>query len=203
VPIKKSTSRRFLSKPGPQHTEPENLFLHARSFHIAAKRLAAAFSPEPEPFGDSAAFPVLFMYRHAIELHLKAFVLGEGGNFIAVKPDELSLYKTHSLPWLAQFVCGIITAVGWEHEFKCEGVESFADFKAVVETVNSVDPGSYTFYCPVDSRSVDSIRDFGRRMDGLIELLAATADGLAAEWDLRADGVDVDGHNGGFEPTIQ
>jgi hypothetical protein len=186
-----------------QHVPPEDLFLHARSFHIAAKRLAAAFSTEPEPFGDSAAFPVLFMYRHAVELHMKTLVLGAGSNFIAVKPDELSVYKTHSLSWLAQFVCQIITAVGWEDEFKCQGVENLADFKALIETINSVDPGSYTYRCPVDPRSEASLREFGRRMDALVELLSSTADALAAEWDVRSEGVDIDGNDGGFTPTIQ
>jgi len=47
------------------------------------------------------ASPIVFMYRHAVELHLKALVLGDGGNFLATKPDTLSIYKTHSVPWLA------------------------------------------------------------------------------------------------------
>jgi len=32
--------------------------------------------------------PVVFTYRHALELLLKAIVLGEGGNFLATKPDR-------------------------------------------------------------------------------------------------------------------
>jgi len=47
------------------------------------------------------------MYRHALVLHLKALVLGEGGNFLATRPDALSAHKTHSVSWLAQFVCQI------------------------------------------------------------------------------------------------
>jgi len=69
------------------------------------------------------------MYRHALVLHLKALVLGEGGNFLATRPDALSAHKTHSVSWLAQFVCQIITGLKWEMEFKCEGVEDLADFK--------------------------------------------------------------------------
>lgn len=42
-------------------------------------------------------------------------------------------------------------------------------------------------------------------MDALIELLAATADGLVAEWDLRSDATvdDEEAGGGGFGPTIQ
>jgi hypothetical protein len=36
------------------------------------------------------------------------------------------------------------------------------------------------------------------KLDALVDLLAATADGLAAEWDLRMEAVDEIG----FKPTI-
>jgi hypothetical protein len=36
-----------------------------------------------------------------------------------------------------------------------------------------------------------------------LELLDATADALAAEWDLRSGTVEVEGNGVGFEPTIQ
>ena len=63
-------------------------------------------------------------------------MLGGGGNFLETKPDMLSIRKTHSLPWLAQFISQIITAVKWEPEFKCEGLESLAHFKAVIDNLN-------------------------------------------------------------------
>ena len=117
-------------------------------------------------------------------------VLGEGGNVLSARPDALSVHKTHSMPWLAQFVSQIIMALKWEHEFKCDGIENVADFKAVMESINAADPGAYVFRDPTrhagqDSATVDhvsAVREFARRMDALIELLAATADGLAAEW---------------------
>src|ERR1035441_4353260 len=105
------------------------------------------------------------MYRHAVELHLKALVLGEGGNFLGTKPDALSVQKTHSVSWLAQFVSQIVTILKWEQEFKCEAIETLADFKAVIEELNAVDPGSYSFRCPVDPQSKSSVMDFARRMD--------------------------------------
>jgi hypothetical protein len=188
-----------------QHVLAEDLFLYARSFHEAAKTLAASFRPDPDALAPSAACPVVFMYRHAVELHLKAIVLGEGGNFLPTKPDPISVSKSHSVSWLAQFACQIVTALKWEPEFKCEGIETLADFKAVVEEINSVDPGSYSFRCPVDPQSASSIHEFARKMDALIDLLAATADALAAEWDLRLEGPGIDaGWTGGdFGPMVQ
>jgi hypothetical protein len=205
-----------VSDPRPQNAAlnwpnipSRDIFLHAQSFHKAAKALAA-FQLDASPLADFDVSPVVFMYRHAVELHLKAIVLGDGGNFLATKPDALSVHKTHSVSWLAQFVCQIIAAVKWEKEFKCEGVETLADFKAVVEEVNSVDPGSYVFRLPVKGQDAVpgggklTIREFARRMDALLELLDSTGDALAAEWDLRSEApTEVNGNGGGFEPTIQ
>ena len=100
-----------------------------------------------------------------------------------------------------------------ENEFKCEGIETLAEFKAVIEELNAVDPGSYVFRLLVSTERQDAIpgqvkltiRDFARRMDALLELLDSTADALAAEWDLRSEGseIETDLNGGGFEPTIQ
>ena len=103
-----------------------------------------------------------------------------------------------------------MTVLSWEKDFKCEGVENLADFKAVIEDVNSVDPGPYAFRYPVYTEGQGSVpgyftfnvREFARRMDALVELLASTADALAATWDSRGDQAgDVVGD--GFQPTIQ
>ncbi len=167
--------------------------------------LAESFRPDGNALGDCDAFPVVFMYRHAIELRLKSIVLGEGGNFLATKPDPISVSKSHSVSWLAQFVCQIVTALKWEQEFKCEGVETLADFKAIIEEINSVDPGSYSLRCPVDLKSKSSVMEFARRIDAVVSLLESTGDALAAEWDLRLDGSGLgSGWDGGeFGPIIQ
>jgi hypothetical protein len=62
---------------------------------------------------------------------LKALV-GEGGNFLPSSVDPITLYKTHSLRWLAQIVCRIIRAVNWENEFKCKDLASLSDFSALI-----------------------------------------------------------------------
>ena len=179
-----------------------DLFLYARSFHQAAKSLAASF--RPDPLVDFDACPVVFMYRHALELQMKALVLGDGGNFLATKPDALSVHKTHSVSWLAQFVVQIVTALKWEKGLKSDGVENVADFKAVIEELNAVDPGSYAFRHPIGQR-YSGVQEFAGKMDALVELLDSIADALAAEWDMRSGGaaIDDDWNGSGSEPTIQ
>ncbi len=193
-----------------RNVPPQDLFLYARSFHTAAKTLAETPESDSGSSTGLAAWPVIFMYRHALELHLKAIVLGEGGHFLATKPDPLTIHKTHSVSWLAQFVAQIVTALQWEPEFKCAGVENLDDFKATVEEVNSVDPGSYVFRLPFSAQGQDAaprsvkltIREFARRMDALLELLDATADALSAEWDRRSGVLDVEWGDGSVGPTI-
>ena len=214
-----SASRLSVADPVPhkavlnrRNIPEQDLWLYARSFHTAAKKLAGSLQLDASPLADFDVSPVVFIYRHAVELHLKALVLGDGGNFLATKPDVLSVHKTHSVSWLAQFVVQIIAAVEWEKEFRCEGIGNLADFKAVIEELGAVDPGSYVFRLPVSAEGQDSvpghvkptIRDFTRGMDALLKLLDSTADALAAEWDLRSEGpTDANGNGGGFEPTIQ
>ena len=190
-----------------------DLFLYAQSFHKTAKALAASFQSDASPSSESDVSPVVFIYRHALELHLKALVLSEGGNFLATTPDRLSIHRTHSVSWLAQLVCQIITALKWEEEFRCDGIDNLADFKAVVEELNSVDPGSYVFRLPVSAEGQDApsrsgkptIGEFAGRIDALLGLLDSTADALAATWDTREEAARIEAawNDCGFEPPIQ
>lgn len=103
----------------PEH----DYLLLAASYHTAAKKLAQSLDLTPCPIPEFDLSPLLSAYRRAVELHLKVIVLGEGANFLAMKPDELSVHKTRSLSWLAQFVMQIVTTLRWEEEFKTQGIK--------------------------------------------------------------------------------
>jgi hypothetical protein len=170
---------------------PEKDFhLYARSFHEAAKRLAGTLDSNSVTTFDVC--PVLSAYRKAVELSLKVIVLGEGRKFLPTKPDLMAIHKTRSVSWLAQFVRQIIIALKWEEIFKCEELGGLADFKAVIEEVNDIDPEFYTFRCPADPTAsaawnhATTVRAFIRRLDAVIDLLDNTADALASESDLRS-----------------
>jgi len=99
--------RRFELERLPQrrrNISVDDLVRFARSFHKAAKALAGSLLVGGNPASDVDFSPVVYLYRHALELHLKAIVLGGGGNFLEPTPDRLTIYKTHSVSWLAQFV---------------------------------------------------------------------------------------------------
>src|SRR5664279_3262345 len=115
--------------------------LYARSLHNAAKTLIATLNLEPNSKTAWDACPVVLMYRQSVELHLKALV-GEGSNFLPSPTDPITLYKTHSLRWLAQIVCQIIKALRWEGEFKSEDIATLAEFSAVIGELEALDPVS-------------------------------------------------------------
>jgi hypothetical protein len=183
--------------------------LYARSLHKAAKTLVETLDLEPNPKTAWDACPVILLYRQALELQLKALV-GEGGNFLPSPTDSITLYKTHSLRWLVQIVCEIVKTVRWENEFKCEGVASLADFSALVNELEALDPVS----CAVQSgtRGRDgsvphqlqppNVVRFAGKLDALLKLLDVTADALAATSD-QVSGEEKFHTGDNIKPTIQ
>ena len=153
--------------------------------------------------------PIIWLYRQALELHLKALV-GEGTNFLKSKTDPISLYCTHSLRWLAQIVCQVIKALGWESDFTCEGVSNLTEFSSLVNEIESLDAVSCAVHFAGAREQGSAAKtfqkinaaEFATRLDSLLELLDVTADALAATWDRQA--AAVDGRvSGDFGPTIQ
>lgn len=135
---------------------------------------------------------------------MKALV-DEGSNALKERTDPLTLYKTHSLRWLAQIVCQIVKAIRWESEFKCEGVSNLADFSALVSELEASDPVALAVrpgnrradgWVPNQLQSPNVVR-FAERLDSLLGLLATTSDGLAATRDLMEEGTQV-----GLKPTV-
>jgi hypothetical protein len=185
---------------------------YARSLRKAAQIIIYTLNLERNPGTAWYACPVVLLYREAIELHLKMLV-GDGSNFLPSPTDHITLYKTHSLRWLAQIVCQIIRAVRWETDFKCEGVSSLAEFSALVNEVEKMNPVSSAVLS--SSRNRDgSVPDqlqppnvfrLAAKLDALLELLDSTADALAAEWDMREEAMAGEEFGGGddFGPTIQ
>ena len=95
----------------------------------------------------------------------------------------------------------------WENEFKCEGISSLANFSALVNELEELDPVAVAVQSKHRGRPGDvpsslqksKVLQLAPRLDALLDLLAATADGLAATWDLMT----ADGTEAGFKPTVQ
>ena len=181
---------------------------YAQSLRKAAKTLVGNLNADRSAGTEWDSAPVVLLYRQALEIHLKMLV-GEGRNFLEKPTDPISLSTTHSLRWLAQIACQIIRKVGWESEFRCDGVSSLADFSTLVNEVESFDPVARAMRSASAPNSVSEfyrnldIFQFVMKLDGLLELLDSTADGLAATWDMRDEANAGEFDDGGFTPTIQ
>ena len=169
--------------------------LYTRSLQRAASTVVAKLAVDEKVRNDWDVGPIILLYRQALELRLKA-VVGEGSNFLKSPTDPISLYQTHSLRWLAQIVSQIIKKVGWETDFTCEGVPDLKEFGALVSKIESLDPVTRAVHAGTRDRrgllhlyAAFDVVQFAKQMDGLLDLLNATADALAATWDLQMDAV--------------
>jgi hypothetical protein len=183
--------------------------LYAGSLHRAAKTLIQTLDLQPNPKTAWDACPVILLYRQSVELHLKALV-DEGCSCLLSPTDPISLYKTHSLRWLAQIVCQIIKTIQWENEFKSEGIGRLSDFSALVSELEALDPVSRTVHSdssrsdgsvPYELQPPNVVR-LAKRLDGLLHLLDATTDALAATGK-QLSGEEPFHAGGSFKPTIQ
>jgi hypothetical protein len=172
---------------------------YIRSLRRAARALIATLNTTPSPKTAWDACPILLLYRQAVELQLK-MVVGDGNNFLASPVDHITLEKTHSLRWLAQLVCQVIKTVGWDNEFRCEGISDLSKFSALVNELEAVDPVSCSTNLAQqkhDGSAPDKLLPprvvrLPTRLDALLDLLDSMSDGLAATWDLQQDGVTED-----------
>jgi len=181
------------------------IYFYAKSLQKAAKALVKELGLDGKAGNDWDVCPIISLYRQALELHMKA-VVSEGGNFLASPTDHITLYKTHSLRWLAQIVCQIIKRVGWGSEFSCEGLSTVAEFNSLVNQLEALEPVSCAVHADKRGRSGaipaqlhrSEVAELFPKLDALVDLLAATADALAAMWDQRGEAET----NIVFNPTI-
>ena len=103
------------------HGTPEEEFtFFAEAFHLTARDAVATLRADPHfglygsPHKDFRAYPVVFLYRHALELYLKAVILA-GGPMLSVRGDGTvpRLRATHSLNALRQDVELVFKAFEW------------------------------------------------------------------------------------------
>jgi len=131
-----------------------DLHSYAEGYHSAAKALAKRMrrSVRPRHFDG---LPVLFLYRHALELYLKAvihrgnqFIAAQGGN--AVKYDDL--LKQHRLGELLPPFKAVIEGLDWLNGFSARGVRGFQACQKLICQIDRVDPESYSFRYPTDTK---------------------------------------------------
>jgi len=175
---------------------PVNKFAQvADSYRGAASVLWKNF--EADKRSDYDAYPLVFMYRHALELYLKAVLIL--GNQLAVTTDNEELhtenvFKDHSLTKHLPVVKRIFAEAGWEEDYPLMGLEDPV-FEDVLKEFDELDKGSYTFRYTVNKDGTANIEEnfafsvpnFVAIMDRILNNLSGACYGLEEMSDQAAE----------------
>ena len=161
---------------------------YASAFHEAGQALFERMF-DKGGYNDLEGCPIIFLYRHSLELYLKAIVL-HGDAIFKIQGNTLISNRTflqkHSLLPFLPLVKQTFDSVGWTWDLDVEGLQTFDEVEAQLRDFESVDLGSYTFRYPVDTKGNPSVPHhfmvhmptFCKRMDALLKALEAAVMGL-------------------------
>jgi hypothetical protein len=165
---------------------------YAQAFLEAARILMRSLR-QRRGFSNVATAPVLFSYRHAIELFLKAIIVGAERPLSATADEDQQFFKKlggHELSPLLPRVRSIFDAAGWEWWWPDnQYVERFDDVANLLKYIETVDPRSFSFRYPIDKRGRRSIAtDIEIPFEVLVVALDALAEALhVSEFGLSAE----------------
>lgn len=163
---------------------------YAYSFQNAAHGLVERLRQQNGSYRDPDACPIVFLYRQAIELYLKAILVwGEG--ILRLQAQESfdfdKVVGTHKLAALMPLVKRVFDACGW---VKPQGGEpkygTYAEIETAILEIDEVDPLSYAFRYPINKKGKSALPDgfhfnviaFGDEMDELLKMLDGAATGV-------------------------
>ena len=149
------------------HKNPEGEFGYfAEAFHLVAKDAVSALRQNPH-FGlhgsmleDFRTYPVVFLYRHALELYMKAVIL-VGAPMLRIKGmtgvDRKRILTTHSLDVLRRNLEQVFKAYEWGWDMDIPHFRSLEDFQQTVAELHAIDARSHAFRYPIDTKGSASL----------------------------------------------
>lgn len=157
----------------------QELGYYAQAYLEAARTLLRSLRRRGG-FSKIVAAPILFMYRHAIELYLKSIVIVGNRSLTASPADDEKLFKSlegHKLLPLLPRVEAVFNLVGWEWRWPLNPlVETKADVERLLAHLEDIDP---TLRYPVDKRGRRSIAtDVWFNLESVVAALDALAEAL-------------------------
>ena len=159
----------------------------AKGYALAANRLAASLL-EAQRFPDYEAYPVVFLYRHALELSLKHIIYAGVELAAFRRMDEVNeqLKNNHDLVSLSQTAGKVLALLFPNDEMLGRLKETVA---ALCKDWSEIDPGSYAYRYPIDTKGrastkkhqVVNLRTLSNRMADVLEDLDTVHFGLDME----------------------
>ena len=123
----------------------------ATGYKNAALELVASLE-RAHGYPDHRGYPILFLFRHSLELYLKALTYRAAQLYMLETELDMALprlWKEHSLPRLLETVRPILAALD------PNGVRGYRrvpeEVAEVIDAIDRLDPASYAFRYPVTS----------------------------------------------------
>lgn len=127
---------------------------YAHAYHEAANRLLERLQQE-NGYSDLDACPIVFLYRHSVELYLKAIILW-GCGLVALQSGEHidtdALFRTHSLAVLLKPTKRVFKEAGWLNLPKGKPFATFEGIEDAILILEQIDPQSFAFRYPIDPK---------------------------------------------------
>jgi hypothetical protein len=165
----------------------QELAVIGTAYHEAGQSLVAVFNKK-RGYSDVEAYPIVFLYRHSLELLFKA-IITIGNDLAHLLEDPTCTtddpYRDHSLAKHLPKIKQIFEAVGWADAFEQAGFTK-TGFENVVKEFDGLDPGSFTFRYPMkkdgsaalEKSFIFSVREFADVLDPILRTLAGGCSGL-------------------------
>jgi hypothetical protein len=204
------------------HDTPEGEFTYfAEAYHTVAKKTVDDLKKDPRfglygsPLDDFLAYPVVFLYRHALELYMKAIILIAAPMLEIKKIAEVNrdkLLQNHSLDSLRQKLEQVFKAYRWDWDLKTKHFRTIEDFRITISELHTVDKGSDAFRYPLDTKGNASLSthfrfnlfEFCDVLDSLFPLLEGVALGAHEElqqtYEAMAEAREYELDNADHEP---
>ena len=160
--------------------------IFAKGYTLAANRLAASLLEAPR-FSDYEAYPVVFLYRHALELSLKHIIGGvELAEFQRMDDINKKLENHHDLVDLSRTAGKVLSLLFPNDELLGHLNTTVV---AICRDWSQIDPCSYVYRYPIDKRGrhstkknqVVNLRALATRMAPVLEDLDTVHFGLHIE----------------------
>ena len=132
----------------------DELSIYALGYHIAGKTLVEKLESN-RGYGDYEAYPIFFLYRHSLELYLKAIVYRGARLLGMISNDTIDTNKLltkHGLSMWLPAIKAIFKRLEWEKDFGIPSIRKFEDFANLVNGIEKIDPLSYNFRYPVNTK---------------------------------------------------
>lgn len=174
----------------------------AKGYISAADHLAKSLLQRPR-FSDYEAYPVVFLYRHALELSLKHIIYrcAELGALREVDSIQSELHNNHRLPSLMEAAAASLSLLFPGDELLSRIIPVC---RQTCLELSEIDPDSFAFRYPMDKKGRYATRthltlnlsSFALHMTEVLESLDTVRFGLGGEIGIAEDALSAAIQNG-------